>query len=184
MNILDYLLVGAYVVFLVGMGLYFYRRQENEEDYYVGGRKVRWWASGLSTMATQLGTISFVSAPAFIALKSVESGGGLGWLTYEFGVPLAMVFIMFFLLPVYHRAGVISIYELLGKRFDGSTRLFVSFLFQISRGLATGVTVYTVGFVIAIFFGETDPPGPGLDLYHRHRRHHADLRPAGRRRLR
>ena len=89
--------------------------------------------------------------------QALESGGGLGWLTYEFGVPLAMVFIMFFLLPVYHRAGVISIYELLGKRFNGSTRLFVSFLFQISRGLATGVAVYTVGFVIAIFFGETDP---------------------------
>ncbi len=62
MNLLDYLLVGAYVIFLVGMGVYFNRRQENEEDYYVGGRKVRWWASGLSTMATQLGTISFVSA--------------------------------------------------------------------------------------------------------------------------
>ncbi|MFB3094710.1 MAG: sodium transporter, partial [Candidatus Acidiferrales bacterium] len=136
MNLLDFVLVGGYVVFLLAMGVYFNRRQTSQEDYYVGGRTVRWWASGISTMATQLGTISFVSAPAFVALKDVAAGGGLGWLAYEFGVPLALVFIMIFLLPVYHRAGVISIYEYLEKRFDGSTRVFVSLLFQISRGLA------------------------------------------------
>ena len=157
MNLFDFVLVGGYVVFLLAMGVYFNRRQTSQEDYYVGGRTVRWWASGISTMATQLGTISFVSAPAFVALKDVAAGGGLGWLAYEFGVPLALVFIMVFLLPVYHRTGVISIYEYLEKRFDGSTRVFVSLLFQISRGLATGVTVYAVGFVVAIFFGETDP---------------------------
>ncbi len=157
MNGYDFIVVGVYVAFLLGMAFYFNRRQETCEDYYVGGRTVRWWASGLSTMATQLGTISFVSAPAFVALKDVGKGGGLGWLAYEFGVPLALVFIMVFLLPIYHRARVISIYEYLEKRFDGSTRVYISLLFQISRGLATGVAVYTIGFVVAIFFGETDP---------------------------
>ncbi|MEE8200379.1 MAG: sodium/solute symporter [Candidatus Acidoferrales bacterium] len=157
MNWLDFTLVGGYVLFLIGLAYYFSLRQQSQEDYYLGGRTIPWWASGLSTMATQLGTISFVSAPAFVALKDVGTGGGLGWLTYEFGVPLALVFIMIFLLPVYHRARVISIYEYLEKRFDGSTRVYVSLLFQISRGLATGVAVYTIGFVIAIFFGEVDP---------------------------
>lgn len=157
MGFLDYLLVGVYVVFLIGMGWYLSRRQDSQEDYYLGGRKVFWWASGLSTMATQLGTISFVSAPAFVALKPVEAGGGLGWLTYEFGVPLALIFIMIVLIPTYHRAGVISIYEYLKKRFDSSTQVYVALLFQISRGLATGVAVYTIGFVVAIFFGEVDP---------------------------
>ena len=157
MNWLDFALVGGYVAFLLGLAIYFNLRQESQEDYYVGGRTVPWWASGLSTMATQLGTISFVSAPAFVALKDVQAGGGLGWLAYEFGVPLALVFTMVVLIPVYHRARVISIYEYLEKRFDGSTRVVVSLLFQISRGLATGVAVYTIGFVVAIFFGEVDP---------------------------
>ncbi|MFQ5663521.1 MAG: sodium/solute symporter [Terriglobia bacterium] len=157
MNVFDFALVGSYITFLLGMAVYYNRRQQSQVDYYVGGRTVRWWASGLSTMATQLGTISFVSAPAFVALKDVSQGGGLGWLAYEFGVPLALVFIMIFLLPIYHRARVISIYEYLEKRFDGSTRVYVSLLFQLSRGLATGVAVYTIGFVVAIFFGETDP---------------------------
>ncbi|MFQ5778147.1 MAG: sodium:solute symporter [Terriglobia bacterium] len=157
MNFLDYVPVAAYIVFLVGLGARFNLRQRDQEDYYLAGRTVPWWASGLSTMATQLGTISFVSAPAFVALKDVGQGGGLGWLAYEFGVPLAMVFIMVFLLPVYHRTGVISIYEYLGKRFDRSTHAYVSLLFQLSRGLATGVVVYTTGFIVAIFFGVTDP---------------------------
>ena len=99
MNWLDFTLVGGYVLFLIGLAYYFSLRQQSQEDYYLGGRTIPWWASGLSTMATQLGTISFVSAPAFVALKDVGTGGGLGWLTYEFGVPLALVFIMIFLLP-------------------------------------------------------------------------------------
>lgn len=157
MGLLDFILVGLYVAFLVWLGLHLNRRQESPEDYYLGGRKIRWWASGLSTMATQLGTISFVSAPAFVALKPVEDGGGLGWLAYEFGVPLALIFTMAVLIPTYHRARVISIYEYLRKRFDASTQVFVSLLFQLSRGLAAGVAVYTIGFVVAIFFGEVEP---------------------------
>lgn len=157
MELFDFLLVGIYVAFLIGMGIYLNRRQESPEDYYVGGRTVPWWASGTSTMATQLGTISFVSAPAFVALKDVKDGGGLGWLAYEFGVPLALIFIMIYLIPIYHRARVISIYEYLKKRFDPTTQVYVALLFQISRGLATGVAVYTIGFVVAIFFGEVDP---------------------------
>lgn len=153
----DFAVIGAYVVLLLGMSVYFNRRQENQEDYYVGGRGVQWWAAATSSMATQLGTISFVSAPAFVALKSVNQGGGLGWLAYEFGVPLALVFLMVVLMPVYHRAKIISIYEYLGKRFDGSTRVYLTLLFQLGRGLATGVAVYTIGFVVAIFFGVTDP---------------------------
>ncbi|HSC77405.1 MAG TPA: sodium/solute symporter, partial [Candidatus Acidoferrales bacterium] len=82
---------------------------------------------------------------------------GLGWLAYEFGVPLALIFTMAVLIPIYHRARVISIYEYLKKRFDASTQVYVSLLFQLSRGLAAGVAVYTIGFVIAIFFGEVDP---------------------------
>jgi len=157
MNYLDYLLVAGYVIFLVWLGLRLNRQQKTEEDYYLGGRKVRWWASGMSTMATQLSTVSFVSAPAFVAMKAVEDGGGLVWLAAEFAVPLALLFIMVVLLPVYHRAGVLSIYEYLRRRFDPATQAYISLLFQVGRGLATGVAVYAVGFVVAIFFGVTRP---------------------------
>ena len=75
-----------------------------------------WLPLSLSTMATQLSAISFISAPAFVGLKD---GGGLQ-LTYEFGVPLAMAFLMVALIPTLYKSGVVSVYEYLEKRFDSS----------------------------------------------------------------
>ncbi len=146
MNYLDWIVIGVYIVFLIALSTYLSRRQGNIEDYYLGGRTISWWAIGVSTMATQLGAISFISAPAFVALKP---GGGLKWLGFEFAVPVAMVFIMIFIIPVVYRTRVVSIYEYLEQRFDASTRSIVSTIFQISRALATGVGIYAIGIVLA-----------------------------------
>lgn len=104
-----------------------------------------WFPLSLSTMATQLSAISFISAPAFVGLKD---GGGLQWLTYEFGVPLAMAFLLIALIPTLYNAGIVSVYEYLEKRFDASSRLLISFVFQISRSVATGVMVYTMALIL------------------------------------
>ncbi len=146
MNYLDWIVIVIYILFLIALSAYLSRGQKTVKDYYLGGREVPWWAIGVSTMATQLGAISFISAPAFVALKP---GGGLKWVGFEFAVPLAMVFIMIFLIPVIHRTGVISLYAYLERRFDVSTRLLVSSIFQISRALATGVGIYAIGIVLS-----------------------------------
>lgn len=56
---------------------------------------------------------------------------------------------MIFILPVIHRARVVSVYEYLERRFDASTRSIVSFIFQISRSLATGVAIYAIELVLS-----------------------------------
>ncbi len=147
MNFLDWLVVIVYITSLILLSNYLGKHQASTEDYYLAGRKLSWWTIGLSTMATQLGAISFISAPAFVALKP---NGGLIWLGYEFAVPAAMVFIMIFIIPVVHRAKVVSIYEYLGRRFDQNTRSLISFIFQVSRALATGVSIYAVGIVLSL----------------------------------
>jgi Na+/proline symporter len=95
-------------------------------------------------MATQLSAISFVSAPAFVALKE---GGGLKWLAYEFGVPLGLIAVMALIIPALHRGNYISIYEYLEERFDEGTRILISGLFQLARGLATAVAVLAGGII-------------------------------------
>jgi SSS family transporter len=97
-------------------------------------------------MATQLGAISFISAPAFVALKE---NGGLKWLCYEFGVPLGLLVVMTVIVPVLHRGNYVSIYEYLEKRFDSTTRSLVSILFQLGRGLATAVAVLAGGIILS-----------------------------------
>ena len=104
-----------------------------------------WFPLSLSTMATQLSAISFISAPAFVGMKQ---GGGMQWLTYELGVPLAMIFIMVVLIPNLYKSGIVSVYEYLERRFNSSTRLLISTVFQISRSFATGVMVYAVALIL------------------------------------
>jgi SSS family transporter len=70
------------------------------------------------------------------------------WLTFELAVPLAMIFIMLVIIPPLFRSGIVSIYEYVEKRFDTSTRLILSIVFQISRALGTGVMVYTIAFIL------------------------------------
>ena len=86
MSTTDWLVVSVYVVCLIGLSVFLGRGQTSTDDYYVGGRDMPWWAIGISTMATQTSAISFISIPAFVALKP---GGGLTWLQYELAVPLA-----------------------------------------------------------------------------------------------
>jgi SSS family transporter len=154
MNFLDWVVVLVYLAVIVGIALYLNRHQHNTEDYYLGGRKIKWWQSGASTMATQLGAISFVSAPAFVALKS---GGGLKWLCYEFAVPLSLILVMAIIIPIFHQSQYISIYEYLEKRFDQGTRTTVSLFFQIGRGLATAVAVLAGGLILSTALGIATP---------------------------
>ncbi|MFQ5890934.1 MAG: sodium:solute symporter [Gemmatimonadota bacterium] len=150
MTALDWSIVVVYLAGLIVLSWRLSKGQEDQGDYYLSGRGMGWGSVGLSTMATQLGAISFISAPAFVGLRE---GGGMKWLSYEFGVPLAMIFLIGFIVPPLYRAGVVSIYEYLERRFAGSTRVLVSLVFQVSRSLATGVSIYALALVLTAALG-------------------------------
>lgn len=147
MNLLDWLILAGYMAGMIALSVFLGRGQSSQEDYYVGGRDLPWWAVGVSTMATQTSAISFISVPAFVA---VREGGGLTWLQYELAVPLAMIFIMIFLIPFFRRLELISVYEYLELRFGPGTRSFLAAVFLLSRGLGTGVGVYASAIVLAV----------------------------------
>ncbi len=144
MNWLDYLIVIIYSGGFLLLGKIF-AEKKSKEEYFLGGKSFGWFPLSLSVMATQLSAISFISAPAFVGLRE---GGGLQWLSYEFGVPLAMVFLGIYLVPKLYNAGVVSIYEYLETRFGRSTRVLISIVFQISRSFGTGVMIYAVALIL------------------------------------
>ena len=144
MNYLDYTIIALYIIGFLMLGRWF-KGANSSEDYFLGGKSFGWFSLSLSTAATQISAISFISAPAFVGLKE---GGGMMWLTFEFAVPLAMLFLLAFLIPPMYRAGVVSVYEFLERRFDSSTRILLSAVFQISRAFATSVMVYTVALIL------------------------------------
>lgn len=147
---LDWFVLVAYLLAMVGLSVFLSRGQESTEDYYVGGRNLPWWAVGVSTMATQTSANSFIGIPAYVALKE---GGGLTWLQYELAVPIAMVFVMVLLIPLFRDLELVSVYEYLEQRFDRRTRLVMSGVFLLSRGLATGVGVYASAEVLTVCLG-------------------------------
>ena len=144
MNYLDYFVIFIYIAGFLWLGRMF-AESKSGSDYFLGGKSFGWASLSLSTIATQLSAISFISAPAFVGLKE---GGGMMWLTYEFAVPLAMLFLMVFLIPPMYKAGIVSVYEYLERRFSTSTRVLLSGVFQISRAFATSVMVYTVALIL------------------------------------
>ncbi len=154
MNHWDWIVIAVYMGALVGLAAYLNRFHQTMGDYYLAGRRMKWWQSGLSTMATQLGAISFVSAPAFVAIKE---GGGLKWICYELGVPIGLILVMAIIIPPLYRGNFISIYEYLESRFDAGTRSLISALFQLGRGLATAVAVLAGGLVLSTALSISTP---------------------------
>lgn len=147
MSPLDWTVVFLYMIGVVAMSLYVGASQVSQEDYYLGSRRIGPWAIAMSILATQCSSISLIGAPAFIALKP---GGGLIWLQYEFALPLAMIFLILFIIPVFHGAALTTIYEYLERRFGRQTRALVCNIFLLGRGLATGVSLYATAVVLAV----------------------------------
>ena len=146
LNLLDAIVFVVYFAGLISMSWYFGRSQTTQEDYYVGGRDLPWWAVGLSTAATQSSAIGFMSIPAFIALKE---GGGLKILQGEFILPLAMIFIMVTLIPFFRKLELVSVYDYLSRRFDPSVKYLISGVFLLSRGIGTAVGLYMTAIVFS-----------------------------------
>ena len=148
MNLLDYAIIAIYISGMLMIG-YFMREQKSGKSYFVGDKNFGWFTLLLSTMATQLSAISWLSVPAFVGLKVAS---GMQWLTYELAVPLAMIFVSVVLIPVLYKANIVSAYSYLEKRFGISTRLLISVVFLISRSFGTGVSVYTVAMLLESVF--------------------------------
>jgi len=147
MALIDWMILAVYGVAMIGLSIYLSRGQTSEEDYYVGGRDLPWWAVGISTMATQTSAVSFISIPAFVALKP---GGGMTWLQYELAVPLAMIITSIALLPFFRQLKLISVYAYLEMRFGPSVRFLISAVFLLSRSLGTAVGLYASAIILTV----------------------------------
>ncbi len=150
LHLFDWVIIVVYLLGMIGLSVFLSRGQKSKGDYYLGGNDTGAWPIAISTMATQCSTNSILGAPAFVAFSI---GGGMLWMQYELAVPFAMIFLMIFLLPLYRKLGIISVYAYLEKRFDKKTRLMLSLLFQFIRAFATGVTVYGISLVISYCTG-------------------------------
>ncbi|HNT35900.1 MAG TPA: sodium/solute symporter, partial [bacterium] len=148
---LDYIVIVLYLLALIGVGVYCAKREKTTDDFFLAGRRIPWWAAGLSIFGTQLSAITFMAIPA----KTYSSN----WLTFLFNMGIVAItpLIVFFFLPFYRRLNVTTAYEYLERRFSVTVRVLGSALFlafQLGRigivlllpslalSVVTGVNVY------------------------------------------
>jgi Na+/proline symporter len=144
---LDWSVLGGYLVAIVGFGVWMGRGNRRIDDFFLAGREMRWWAVGLSVMATQISAITFIGTTGQAYVD------GMRFLVVYFGLPFAMVILCMTLVPFFYRARVYTAYEYLERRFDSRTRTLTSLLFLLSRGLAVGVTLYAPSLVLSVILG-------------------------------
>jgi SSS family transporter len=150
MHPLDWVVLIATLASVVVYGLWRGRGARSVEGYLLANRAMPWHAVALSVMATQ------ASAVTFISTTGQSYVDGLRFVQFYFGLPLAMVILSVTAVPLFHRARVFTAYEYLEQRFDVRTRVLVSVIFLVQRGLALGITLYAPAVVLSLILGWPD----------------------------
>ena len=146
MTLLDWVILITTIGFIVGYGIWKTRGARDATGYLRGGNEARWPTIGLSIMATQASAITFLSMPG----KAYEDG--LRFVQFYFGMPLAVIFICVFLVPIYYRLEVFTAYEYLESRFDRRTRQLGALFFLLQRGLQAGISIYAPAIILSALF--------------------------------
>jgi Na+/proline symporter len=147
MSSIDWIILGLVLAFIVLYGLAKTRNQSGVSDFVTGGNKASWWTIGLSVMATQASAITFLSTPG------QAFHDGMGFVQFYFGLPIAMVIISLFFVPIYHRLKVFTAYAYLEDRFNVQTRTLTAVFFLIQRGLAAGITIFAPSIILSAVLG-------------------------------
>jgi len=147
MNLLDWVVLVASLVFIVLYGVWKGRGSRDIEGYLLANKTMPWYSVGLSIMATQASAITFLSAPG------QAYADGMRFVQFYFGLPIAMVVLSVTAVPIYQRLRVFTAYEYLEGRFDLKTRALAAFLFLTQRGLATGLTIYAPSIILSSILG-------------------------------
>jgi SSS family transporter len=143
----DWIVLIAALLGVIVYGVYRSRHSKNLEGYFLSNRQMPWWVILLSIMGTQASAVTFLTAPGQAYTD------GMRFVQYYFGLPLAMIVVCIVFVPVFHKLKLFTAYEFLEKRFDLKTRTFTSFLFLLSRGLSTGISIFAPSLVLSSMLG-------------------------------
>ena len=143
MNLVDWIVLLGTMIGIAAYGAWRTRHTDNLNTYLKGSSTTRWGTIGISVMATQASTITYLSLPG----QAYENG--IAFIQNYFGLPLALILVCAIFLPIYRKLGVYTAYEYLGKRFDQKTRLLGASLFLLQRGIQAGITIYAPSIILA-----------------------------------
>lgn len=142
MHTLDYGVILAYLLFSVGLGIYFGRNQSRQE-FFAAGNSMGWLPVGLSVMAT------LFSANSFVMYPSIAYGSGLRISMFLVAISLMAPLVLWVFIPVYARLNCQTAYEYLERRYHVSVRSLASGLFIFLRIGWMASATYAAAIVLA-----------------------------------
>ena len=141
-SIADWIIITGYLALMLGLGIFFSRKNTSTEEYFLGGRSFGGWVIGLSLVGTSISSITFLAFPAD-AFKT-------SWMRYltALMLPFAMLIVSRFFLPFFRRGNITSAYEYLEERFGGSVRLYAAWVFISSQLVRLAIILYLLSLLV------------------------------------
>ena len=148
---LNWTVLILYLVAMLGMGIYFMRRENGAEDFFKGGGRIPWWAAGISIYATMLSAITYMAIPAK-AYATDWTYYPMLWMIPVVGFP-----VIWYYLPYFRRLKAASAYAILEERFNLATRMMASTLFCIFMVARMALVMYLPSLALTAV--------TGIDIY-------------------
>ncbi len=147
-NVADYLILFLYFVAVLGIGFAAKRYIKTSLDYFLSGRSLPAWITGLAFISANLGALEILGMAA--------NGAQFGYATvhyYWIGAVPAMVFLGIVMMPFYYGSKVRSVPEYLRLRFNRPTHLLNALSFAFATVLIAGVNLYALALVLELLLG-------------------------------
>ena len=145
---IDYLILIVYTLFVLGIGVALKRFTKTSTDFFLSGRSIPAWITGLAFISANLGAQEVIGMGA--------SGAKYGIMTSHFywlGAIPAMVFVGIFMMPFYYGSRARSVPEYLKLRFDEKTRGFNAISFAVMTVFSSGVSMYALAKLMELLLG-------------------------------
>ena len=148
LDLFDYLILALYFITVLGIGFAARAAIKTSADFFLSGRSMPAWVTGLAFVSANLGALEIIGMAA--------NGAQYGLLTlhyYWVGAVPAMVFLGIVMMPFYYGSKVRSVPEFLRRRFNNSTHLFNALSFAIAQVLIAGVNLYALALILQALLG-------------------------------
>jgi SSS family solute:Na+ symporter len=143
----DYSVLLVLLALLISVGFYSGREEKSTNDFFLGARKIPWWAAGLAFVAAEISALTLIAVPAIAYMENWE------YAQFFIGDFLARVTIALLFIPAFYHYNCTSIYEFLNYRFGAETQIAGSILFFITRLMASGVRLMVACLAVSILIG-------------------------------
>ncbi len=145
---LDLFIIIFYFIFIIGVGWYLKKFTKTGEDFFLAGRECGSWMSGLAFLAANMGALELLGWSA-----SAYQYGIIATHWYWVGAIPAMLFLALFMMPFYYVSKAHSVPGFLQLRYNEATRLLSGISFAVMTLLACGISMYSMGLVLATMLG-------------------------------